>query len=84
MKVIDRILIFISLVALPFLAVSCVEEEVENLSEDVTYGVYFPVQKGTGDIQLSPDDPRSFSFTVRRLVTKGELTVPVKIESEHQ
>ena len=54
-----------------------------NLSEDMTYGVYFPVQKGTGDIQLSPDDSKSFKFTVRRLVTKGELTVPVKIESEH-
>ena len=54
-----------------------------DLSADVTYGVYFPVQKGTGDIQLSPDDSKSFKFTVRRLVTKGELTVPVKIESEH-
>ena len=84
MKVIDRILIYISLVALPFFAVSCAEKEMGDLSAGVTYGVYFPVQNGTGDIQLSPDDPRSFSFTVRRLVTKGDLTVPVKIESEHQ
>lgn len=84
MKIIDKILICISLVVLPLLSVSCVEENVGDLSTDMTYGVYFPVQNGTGDIQLSPDDPRTLKFTVRRLVTKGDLVVPVKIESEHQ
>lgn len=48
------------------------------------FGVYFPTQTGTGDLQIGPDDPKSIIFTVRRTNTRGELTVPVAIMSDHQ
>ena len=79
----DRILVFASLLMVALSAASCVEEMDNGLASDVTYGVYFPTQPGTGDIQLAPEDSKYLKFTVRRLVTKGSLTVPVKIESSH-
>ena len=65
------------------LAFSSCQEELtyqpgEADAEDC-YGVYFPIQTGTGDIQIEPGDPTFFTYTVRRLNTEGELHVPVKI-----
>lgn len=82
MKVINKILVSVSLVAAAFFTASCVEEMSSALESDMTYGVYFPTQPGTGDIQLSPEDAKYLKFTVRRLVTKGALSVPVTIEAE--
>lgn len=47
------------------------------------YGIYFPSQKGTGDLQMGPDDPKTVRFTVRRINTRGALEVPVTIESDY-
>ena len=69
-------------VLLSFAAASCQEELTYQPGEadpDGCYGVYFPIQSGTGDIQIEPGDPTFFTYTVRRLNTEGELHVPVKI-----
>lgn len=65
---------------------SCAEElqaELGAPDNEDCYGVYFPTQKGTGDIQVGPDDPKTFTFSVRRTNTRGSLVVPVTIESSH-
>ena len=53
------------------------EKDAENC-----YGVYFPAQSGTGDIQIEPGDPTFFTYTVRRSNTEGELHIPVKITDD--
>ena len=66
-------------------ATSCQEELTYQPGEkdaDGCYGVYFPIQSGTGDIQIEPGDPTFFTYTVRRLNTEGELHVPVKITDD--
>lgn len=67
------------------LALSCTPEEMASVGEPDEkdcYGVFFPAQDGTGDIQIDPDDPRYFTFKVSRKRTDDAITVPVKIESE--
>ena len=59
------------------------EAELGEMDNPDCYGIYFPSQKGTGDLQIGPDDKKSLVFTVRRLNTRGAVTVPVKVESEH-
>lgn len=69
-----------------FLMTSCVEEMTAQLGDPDNkdcYGVYFPSQKGLGDIQVGPDDPKTLTLQVRRTNTRGSLTVPLTIESEH-
>ena len=64
---------------------SCVEEMtavVGDPDNEDAYGVYFPSQKGLGDIQVGPDDAKSLSLMVRRTNTRGAVTVPLTIESE--
>lgn len=66
------------------LMISCAEEMTAELGDPDNpdcYGIYFPSQKGTGDLQIAPDDPKSLTFQVRRTNTRGGLTVPVTIES---
>lgn len=48
------------------------------------YGVYFPLQAGTGDIQIEPGDPTYMTYTVRRANTEGELHIPVKITDDQR
>ena len=69
-----------------FLMTSCVEEMTAQLGDPDNkdcYGVYFPSQKGLGDIQVGPNDPKSLTLQVRRTNTRGSITVPLTIESEH-
>ena len=69
-----------------FLMTSCVEEMTAQLGDPDNkdcYGVYFPSQKGLGDLQVGPDDAKSITLMVRRTNTKGALTVPLTVESEH-
>ena len=68
-----------------FLMTSCVEEMTAQLGDpdnEDCYGVYFPSQKGVGDLQVGPDDAKSLTLKVRRTNTRGSLIVPVKIETE--
>lgn len=68
------------------LAASCAQElEAELGAPDDAdcYGVYFPAQAGTGDLQVGPDDAKTLKFMVRRLNTRGALEVPVTVESSH-
>lgn len=77
-----RYYIYFITVLLSFTMTSCMEElkylpgeeDAENC-----YGVYFPVQNGTGDLQLEPGDRTTLTYSVRRTNTEGELHVPVKI-----
>lgn len=81
-----NIILYISALFVSLMAVSCAQEmEAELGAADNAdcYGVYFPSQKGTGDLQIGPDDKKSLVFSVRRLNTIGAVTVPVTIESEH-
>lgn len=84
MKVMNRILIYMSALLMPFLMASCVSGLTEELGEPDNadcYGVYFPSQAGTGDHQVGPDDAKSMKFSLRRLNTRGSVVVPVIIES---
>ena len=65
-----------------FAAISCQEElryEPGDPDAENCYGVYFPVQNGTGDLQIEPNDPTVLTYTVRRSNTDGEIYVPIKI-----
>ncbi len=65
---------------------SCVEEQVfqpGDLDNENCYGVYFPAQKGLGDIQIEPDDPTTLSFVVRRTNSRGKIHVPVTIKANY-
>ena len=81
-----NILSCISALLMSLMMTSCVEGLTAELGEPDNgdcYGVYFPAQKGTGDIHVGPDDPKTFTFQVRRTNTRGALTVPVTVESNH-
>lgn len=84
MKVINKIFYCMSALMVSLFMTSCAEELTAELgtpdSQDC-YGVYFPSQKGTGDLQISPDDPKTVKFKVRRVNTRGRIEVPVTLES---
>ena len=78
----NRYLIYFISAIFAFSAISCQEElryEPGAPDAENCYGVYFPVQKGTGDLQIEPTDPSVLTFTVRRSRTDGELHVPINI-----
>lgn len=80
-----RNIIFTLAASLPFLILSCAPEEIASVGEhdmENCYGVYFPAQEGVGDIQIDPNDPKHFTFTVSRLKSDDAITVPVTIISE--
>ena len=77
---------FMSLLAAMLLMASCVKEMTAELGDPDNkdcYGIYFPSQKGTGDLQVGPEDSKRLTFKVRRTNTRGSVTVPVTIESDH-
>lgn len=77
-----RNLTYILIGFLAVLSVSCVEEQLAVTGDpdaENCYGVYFPAQKGAGDLQIDIDDPTMLSFTVRRTKTRGAITVPAKL-----
>ena len=83
---IKNILLYASALFISLLSVSCTQEmeaELGAMDNADCYGVYFPSQKGTGDLQIGPDDKKSLVFSVRRLNTRGSVVVPVTIESEY-
>ena len=66
---------------------SCVQEEMHapgELDNENCYGVYFPTQKGLGDLQIEPNDPTTLKFIVRRTNSRGEIRVPVSINANYQ
>ena len=75
--------LFYALALIPFLAVSCQEEELkyEAGAEDNAdcYGVYFPKQEGLGAVELDPVDPTQKVIKVSRKKSEGEITVPIDI-----
>ena len=84
MKRISNILICLSALLVSFLMTSCVKEMTAELGDPDNkdcYGIYFPTQPGTGDLQIGPDDTKTLKFKVRRTNTRGKVTVPVTIES---
>lgn len=86
MKAINRIFFYLSALLMSFLMTSCdpaLTTELGEPDDADCYGVYFPSQAGTGDHQVGPKDSKSFKFKVRRVNTRGELVVPVTIESSH-
>ncbi len=85
MKVMKRISFYMSVLLMTLAAASCDRSlaEIGEPDNEDCYGVYFPSQKGTGDLQVGPDDAKSMVFQVRRLNTRGAVSVPVTIESEY-
>ena len=86
MKKINKILLCIQALMMSLLMTSCVEEMTAELGTPDNpdcFGVYFPTQEGTGDIQIGPDDSKTLKFKVRRTNTRGSISVPVTIESNH-
>ena len=82
-----RYFIYIMTAMLSLFMTSCVEEQIYQpgeLDAENCYGVYFPVQKGVGELQIEPDDPTTLSFIVRRTNSRGKIHVPVKIKSNYQ
>lgn len=66
---------------------SCAQEEMHapgELDNENCYGVYFPTQKGLGDLQIEPDDPTTLKFVVRRTNSRGAIRVPVSVSSNYQ
>lgn len=81
----NRYIIYLMAAVMSLVTLSCTPEEVASVGDPDDkncYGVFFPSQEGTGDIQIDPDDPRYFTFKVSRKRTDGAITVPVKIQSE--
>ncbi len=81
-----RYFIYIMTAMLSLVMASCVEEQVfqpGELDNENCYGVYFPAQKGLGDIQIEPDDPTTLSFVVRRTNSRGKIHVPVTIKANY-
>lgn len=86
MKVMNKIFFYMSALLMSFLMASCesgLTEETGAPDDADCYGIYFPSQAGTGDLQVGPDDAKSVKFTVRRLNTRGAVTVPLTVESNH-
>lgn len=81
-----RSLIYIMTALLSMVMFSCAQEEMHapgELDNENCYGVYFPAQKGLGNIQIEPDDPTTMKFIVRRTNSRGEIRVPVSISSNY-
>lgn len=81
-----RSLIYMMTALLSMVMFSCAQEEMHapgELDNENCYGVYFPAQKGLGDIQIEPDDPTTMKFIVRRVNSRGEIRVPVSISSNY-
>ena len=81
-----RSLIYIMTALLSMVMFSCAQEEMHapgELDNENCYGVYFPAQKGLGNIQIEPDDPTTMKFIVRRVNSRGEIRVPVSISSNY-
>lgn len=81
----NRYILCLMTTLMSLVALSCAPEEVAlsgEYDDPDCYGVYFPSQNGTGDIQIDPEDPRHFTFKVNRKKTDGAISVPVKIVSE--
>ena len=65
---------------------SCAREEMHTpgeLDAEGCYGVYFPTQKGVGDLQIEPDDATTLTFLARRANSRDEIRVPVSIKSNY-
>ena len=80
-----RYILYIIAALASLLALSCTQEEIASVGEQGDpdcYGVYFPAQDGTGDIQIDPEDARHFTFKVNRTKATEAITVPVNIISE--
>lgn len=87
MKNIKNLIYYFIAALMSITMTGCVEEtiaEVGSPDHENCHGVYFPVQEGTGDIQIDPNDPTSFKFIVKRLNARGELRVPIRIESNYE
>lgn len=83
----NRYIIYLTAALVSLLALACTPEEMASVGgqgDPDCYGVYFPAQDGTGDIQIDPDDPRHFTFKVGRTKTDDAITVPVRIISEDE
>lgn len=81
-----RNLIYMMTALLSMVLASCAQEEMHapgELDNENCYGVYFPTQKGLGDLQIEPDDPTTLTFIVRRTNSRGEIHVPVSISSNY-
>lgn len=86
MKKMKRYILYIMTALMSLALASCAEEELHapgELDNDDCYGVYFPAQKGVGDLQIEPDDPTSLTFLVRRTNPRGTIHVPVTIKSNY-
>lgn len=81
----NRHILYLLAALMSLMALSCTQEEMASVGEKGDpdcYGVYFPAQTGTGDLQIDPEDPRHFTFKVGRTRTADAITVPVRIISE--
>lgn len=75
-----------ALAALALASTACVKEaEYEKGPQDVEgcYGVYFPTQEAAGDHTYDPSQATEVEFTVVRLNSEGDITVPVKYKESH-
>ena len=83
----NRYIVYLISAIFAFSAISCQEElqyQPGEQDHENCYGVYFPAQKGAGDLQIEPTDSKVLTYTVRRTNTDGELHVPVKIVDSAQ
>ncbi|MBQ7195578.1 MAG: hypothetical protein IJS07_08085 [Bacteroidales bacterium] len=74
--------LFYALALIPFLALSCQEEEIYEAGEEdnsACYGVFFPEQDGVGAVELDPTDPTQKVIKVSRTKSEGEITVPIDL-----
>lgn len=86
MKKMKRYILYIMTALMSLALASCAEEELHapgELDSDNCYGVYFPAQKGLGDLQIEPDDPTTLTFLVRRTNPRGKIHVPVTIKANY-
>ena len=77
---------FYVLAAASFVLASCAKEQypeptVGEPEVDGCYGVYFPTQEASGDHTYDPTQEKVISITAKRLVSEGEITVPVVFDS---
>ena len=73
-----RYFIYLTAALLAFASVSCQKElkyEPGEADHENCYGVYFPIQNGTGDLQIEPSDPTVLKYTLRRTKTDGEALI---------
>ena len=78
---------FYVLAAASFVLASCAKEQypeptVGEPEVDGCYGVYFPTQEASGDHTYDPTQDKVISITAKRMVSEGEITVPVVLESD--